>query len=123
MFLEEGADAQTTNAQRWTILADATYRGHAAVKVLLAQDGVDPNFRDAWGNTPLLIVSSWGTFNLEVMKLLLAKEAVVELLLTRGVDMNSCDNAGDTPLDFALYNHNGATKLLRQWGGKSVGYP
>jgi ankyrin repeat protein len=65
--------------------------GHGAVvKLLLAEDGVDPDSQDNIGQTPL----GWATGN--------GHEAVVKLLLARDdVNLDSKDNYGQPPLLWA----------------------
>ena len=59
----------------------------AVVKMLLAKDGVDPDYKDEYRRTPL----AWAAWN--------GRVAVVELLLAKDdVDPDSKDDQGRTPL-------------------------
>ena len=88
-------------------LSRAAVRGHeAAVKLLLAKDGVDPDFKDNNGQTPLSFAA--GTGHEAVVKLLLAK---------KGVDPGSKDKYGETPLSRAASNGlEAVVKMLLEKG-------
>jgi ankyrin repeat protein len=75
---------------------------HNIMKLLLAQDGVNPDPKDGYGRTPL----SWAAAE--------GHEAVVKLLLAReDIDPNSKDRSGWTPLLWAVVNgHEAVVKLL-----------
>jgi hypothetical protein len=89
----------------FTNLMVGSYFGlEAAVKLLLAKDGVDPDSKDSrYGRTPLW----WAARN--------GHEAVVKLLLAKdGVDPDSKDVYGQTPLSWAARNgHKAVVKLLQ----------
>jgi ankyrin repeat protein len=68
--------------------ASAAGRGHdEVVKLLLGKEGIDVNFKDSGGRTPLLWAAAKG--HDKVVKLLLGKE---------GIDVNFKDSGGRTPL-------------------------
>ena len=72
------------------------------VRLLLERDGVDPDSKDSYGQTPL----SWAAAN--------GHEAIVKLLLgVEGIDPDSKDSNGQTPLSRAAENgHEAIVKLL-----------
>jgi ankyrin repeat protein len=79
----------------------------AALKLLLATDGVDPGSRDDEGRTPL----SWATEH--------GDEETVKLLLAR--DCVDPDSGGRSPLFYALYKkHEATARLLRQRGARPI---
>ena len=104
-LFENGYDLNAKDTHGQTPLWWAAGKGHeAVVKLLLAQDGVDPDSKDTeYGQTPL----SWAAGN--------GHEAVVKLLLAQdGVDPDSKDTEyGQTPLSWAAGNgHEAVVKLL-----------
>jgi ankyrin repeat protein len=126
-LLEKGHDPSSTDTWGRTPLSWAARNGHeAAVKLLRAQEGVDPDSKDfGYGQTPLSLAA--GNGHEAIVKLLLAQEgvnpdskefqygqtplllaagngheAVVKLLLAEeGVDPDSKDDDGRTPLWWA----------------------
>ncbi|RYP27804.1 hypothetical protein DL767_007516 [Monosporascus sp. MG133] len=121
----------------WTPLFYATDHGHeAVVKLLLADNRVDPNFKDRNGRTPLSVAAMRG--HEAAVKLLLANsrvspgfkdihgqtplllaarnghETVVKLLLADDrVDPDSKDKTEQTPLFFAVMRrHEAVVKML-----------
>jgi len=93
-LLVERANVQAVDGHGRTPLLLAATNGHEAVaKLLLATEGVNPEFKDPDGRTPLLLAAMNG------------HEAVVKLLLaTEGVDPESKDSDGRTPLLLAVKN-------------------
>jgi ankyrin repeat protein len=92
-----------------TPLLMAALSGHGnVVKLLLATNSVDLNFKDGNGDTPL----SWAAEN--------GQEAVVKLLLVKdNIDLEAEDSVGWTPLSLAAANGNTAiVKLLLEKGAK-----
>jgi ankyrin repeat protein len=81
------------------------------VRLLLANDGVDPDSKDADGQTSL----SWAAS--------CAHEAVVKQLLAEdSVDSDSKDISDQTPLLWAAENgHEAVVKLLLEKGADSIG--
>jgi ankyrin repeat protein len=73
---------------------------------MLAEDGVDPDSKDNYGQTPL----SWAAMN--------GHEAVVKLLLAEdGVDPDPKNDYGMTPLSLAVSNgHEAVVKSLQATG-------
>jgi ankyrin repeat protein len=85
-------------------LSRAAERGHdAVVNLLLAQDGVDADFKSSYGRTPLSMAAANG------------HEAVVKLLLAQdGVDPDPKESHGATPLSRAAANgHEAVVKLVQ----------
>ncbi|KAH7053483.1 ankyrin repeat-containing domain protein [Macrophomina phaseolina] len=91
-LLDEGANVQAMTDDGRTSLSLAAGNGHEGmVKLLLGNDGVDPDSKDNIERTPL----SWAAGN--------GHEGVVKLLLANdGVDPNSENNLGWTPLSWAV---------------------
>ena len=122
--------------RNFTDLTVGSYLGHEAVVKQLLERGVDPDFKDIDGRTPLSWAAEKG--HKEVVKLLLAKDGVdpdskdsknqtplswaaekghkevVELLLAKdGVDPDSKDSKNRTPLLWAAWNgHKEVVELL-----------
>jgi len=87
LLLEKGVEPDSKDGSGQTPLSWAAARGHEAVVRLLLVEGVDPDSKD----TPL----SWAAAN--------GHEAVVRLLLLdKGVDPDSKDKYGRTPLSAAV---------------------
>lgn len=85
-----------------TLLKAAERGMDGMVNMLLAKTGVDPNFKDNEGWTPL----QWAAEN--------GHEAIIKLLLAKGADPNSKDNIGWTPLQWAeIKGDEAILKLLR----------
>jgi len=80
----------------------ARYGQEEVVKMLLAQDDIDPNELDLRDQTPLL----WAALN--------GHEGVVKMLLSRGdTNPNRCDSFDRTPLWMAVADgHSGVVKML-----------
>ncbi|TVY31662.1 Vegetative incompatibility protein [Lachnellula occidentalis] len=102
LLLEKGAELESRDNRGRTPLSMAAVCGHAAVvKLLLAQNVIDPDSRDIHGQTPLHHASRQGHVN------------VVRLLLEKGANAAVADNDGRTPLQLASMNqHTEAIELL-----------
>jgi ankyrin repeat protein len=93
-----------------TILSFASEKGHnAVVQLLLAQDGIDSNFKDHRGMTPLSLAAQSG------------HDYIVSLLLENRVDASSRAtdyfSAGQTALSLAAEKgHENVVKLLLEAG-------
>jgi len=121
----------------WTDFHDAASVGDLERVRELLEEGIDPNARDAHGETPLHKAASEG--HVHVARLLLEHGAnpnardevgwtplhwaaykghvdVVKLLLKHGADPNAQSNSGETPLHIAAYNgHVEVVKLLLEY--------
>ncbi|KAL3467439.1 ankyrin repeat-containing domain protein [Aspergillus heterothallicus] len=84
------------------LLSNAVEYGNLTIAALLLGTGIDPNVRDEYGRTPLVIAAYEG------------QKSMVELLLnTDGVDPGAKDREGSTPLLKAIgSSHVEIAKLL-----------
>ncbi|CEO58471.1 hypothetical protein PMG11_03195 [Penicillium brasilianum] len=102
--LAEGANVQVQcqSETNLTPLPLAAWNGHdAVIQLLLATEGIEPDFRNPNGVTPLAF-AAWN-----------GHEAVVKLLLATRVEPDSKTSSGDTPLLLAVWNgHEAVAKLL-----------
>ncbi len=73
------------------------------VKALL-EHGVRVNVEDSEGNTPLLLATKWGHYD------------IVQLLLAHRADVNKPDTHGNTPLIIAARNYPGLVSCLLDHG-------
>lgn len=116
----------------------AIIKGDISQVESLLQNGIDPNIRDEYGDTPLHVASRWG--HVEIVKLLLnygadpysenvygntplhiaafeGKAKVIEEFLIRGIDPDIRNNNGNTPLHEASCRGNiEAIKVLLDYG-------
>src|SRR5271154_3810358 len=94
--------SQTMPKQMAGVHVAAYFGLREAMTALLATDGIDPDSKNDYGQTPL----SWAAEN--------GHEAVVKLLLaTDGVDPDPKDSQGQTALSWAAANgHEAVVKLL-----------
>jgi ankyrin repeat protein len=138
LLTKDGVDPNSRDNFSRTPLSRAAMFGHVAVvELLLAQDGVDPDPEDDDSETPLVLAAMYS--HDAVIKLLLdtsrvapefkdakyrswvaerGNAAVVEkLLVTDGVDPDSKDNDGRTPLSFvAAEAHTETIQSLLGYG-------
>lgn len=107
--LKEGAPGRAIFESNPTPLMLAAENGHeAVVRLLLATEGVSPDFKDSRGYTPLLQAAKNG------------HGAVVKLLLSEGVNLDSKDFGTLTPLAWAANNgHEVVVKLLIAEGARA----
>jgi ankyrin repeat protein len=136
-------DSQAVPMQM-TGLHVAAYFGLIGVTIRLLEKGHDPNHKDTYSQTPLLLAARYG--HLVVVKLLLdsgqvdidskdrnnqtplsyaaenGHRTVVKLLLGTGqVDVDSKDRSDETPLSYAAENgHAAVVKLLLDTGNVNV---
>jgi len=90
LLLDDGADKDSTDNNRWTPLFIATYHGHEACMRLLLDAGADINKISSWSaTTPLYISAAKG------------HEACVKLLIDYGTDIYKTDINGNTALIIA----------------------
>ena len=96
------ADMNVKDALGRTPLHIAAEKGYADVVIFLVENGADVNLTDAKGNTPLIFIIH-KTGNLEIVKGLLAKGAVV----------NAQNRTGETALMYAAWRgHPEIVRLL-----------
>lgn len=130
LLIEASAEVNEADTAGHTLLMDAVISGDATVVSLLLQAGADVNACDWEGGTALMDAAIVG--NVEIMTLLLNHGAevnartsnlnpecygggtplnaavrsgnidAVRLLLDRGADINEADDAGQTPLMYAV---------------------
>ena len=97
-----GCDVNQIDCMGNTPLTWAAENGHeGVVKILLEQEGINPNGPDEYGRTPLSRAGS-------------GYEGMVEMLLGRN-DANPCEpnKYGQAPLYYAAFNgHEGVVKML-----------
>jgi ankyrin repeat protein len=144
-LLEATIDVDRPNIDGRTPLSYAAGNGRDAIlKLLLKQDGVDPNTKDNVGRTPLFY-AIWNGHDEAISALLFNnkidpdtkdcygtsllsiavrhnREDTVKLLLATGrIDLDSIDYFGRTPLWYAeRYGNAGIIKHLGQGGGYNV---
>jgi len=71
---------------KWTVLSWAAEKGHTTIVDSLLKSGADPNIKNNYGNTALILAAEEG------------QTAIVGSLLKSGADPNIKDNSGSTAL-------------------------
>ncbi|KAJ5742080.1 Ankyrin repeat-containing domain protein [Penicillium manginii] len=103
ILLEENADIEAQDADEMTALHDAAVHGNDDVVAFLLSKGANPCARDYDGKTALHHAVAKG------------RDAVFRLLLANpDVDPNSRDNAGRTPLSWAVPNFYRSENVVEQ---------
>ncbi|RCI15173.1 hypothetical protein L249_6880 [Ophiocordyceps polyrhachis-furcata BCC 54312] len=90
LLLENGADINARNSEGETALSLAAYHGHTSIAKLLLKKGAAASTKQNNGNTALMEAVKRG--HLDLVRLLLA---------TEGVDPDSRNDRGDSPLLYA----------------------
>ncbi|GAF04274.1 ankyrin repeat domain-containing protein [Saccharicrinis fermentans] len=129
--LENGFDANSTDANKRTTLMMAAFNGHTEIVSLLLNNGADVNLTDNINRTALMYAST-GPFTTTVLTLLQAgaqpnlidneenwtavmmaaaegQLEVVKTLVAHGADLTMVDVDGESSLDFA--NSKGHTQV------------
>ncbi|KAM0463710.1 hypothetical protein ACHAO4_000431 [Trichoderma viride] len=109
------ADSKDENGR--TVLYHAAIGGHEALfKTLLSRRDIHADSRDNNGQTTLSWVAGQGY---ETMHKQHSYEAIVRLLIGKGVDIEAKDKVGRTPLSWAAWRGNEAmVKLLLEKGAE-----
>lgn len=113
-LLDEGANPNAYDDDSDNVLINAAIYASADCMKLLLQRKADPNLKNKYGQTPLMLC----THELSRMK----------LLLHYGADVNAKSNSENTALfiacsEYGLYKNikwlidNGADALFKRWGG------
>jgi ankyrin repeat protein len=101
--LDNGADINTTDMNKWTPLMWAVVKGHSnAVQCLLNNPNIAINQQDHDGNTALMIAlllihRTWTTKKVTQQTI----QNVIQLLLDAGADPEIANNKGNAPLHVA----------------------
>jgi len=113
MLLEKGATVETYTHDRWSPLMEASRYGRSKIVRLLLETSpsLDLESRNHYGWTPLKLAAFGG--HLENTR----------LLLKRGADADTCDNAGWTPLmESAKRGYLDVIRLLLEEGASVDSY-
>ncbi|RGP80571.1 hypothetical protein FLONG3_1310 [Fusarium longipes] len=121
IFIDHGVDLEASEEPRApSVLSVSAVQGHTDLAELLIKKGatIDAMSYGTSGQTPLCLASSWGKF------------AMVDLLLSKGADVNKVSEDLETPLYKAVRNgkhdvvelllRNGADECIRCKDGLSV---
>jgi ankyrin repeat protein len=110
LMLDRGADVNARDKYQATPLHSACYMSKLETTRVLLSHGVDIHARNAQGQTPLHVVSHGVRYNDEI-----SEPDLVELLLSRGADVNTQDNDQATPFLLACFclKPRTAEKLLQ----------
>ena len=109
--LPEVEEVNLTRPTDNELLLDACYVGEDSFKVRNCLiRGADPNVKDEYGDTPLLLAINVDDFNNNNLN-------IVKYLLKYGADPNLKDDDGRSPLYFAsMKNHDNVVALLLEHG-------
>ena len=106
MLLDAGADAESTNRSRQTVINIAVERQKVDVVSLLASRKVDIHHRDKYGWTP--IHDATGS---------VPNAEIVRILLESGADLNDSLGDGRTPLHLAARRYPETLRVLLEFHG------
>ena len=96
LMLERGADVNARDKNQATPLHSASYKSNLETSRILLDRGANIHTKNVQGQTPLHIVSQ-GDYGFW------SEPALVELLLSRGADVNARDNDQATPVLLASF--------------------
>lgn len=141
LFISHGGEVNARDHREQTPLHQAIYGGNSELADFLLSKGADVDAGDKNGNTPLLSFPDSDESDLESTALLISRGAridvknalgqgplhlralyghprTMELLLSKGADVNAGDSKGWTPMDYAMReNAREALDLLQRHGG------
>lgn len=129
-LVEEGADINSKDSNRWTILMLAAYQNDTELVEYLISKGADVNAHNSYGKTALMLLAEQkDTDNRALAKMLISNQAGVDLrdeggrpafmfavgegnyrmaefLLLNGASVNVKDISGDNALIYYASNYN-----------------
>ena len=108
-LLEDGADANTQNAEGRTALWEASGRGHSQIVELLLASGADVDRASNVGTTAIWAASNGG------------HTRIVQLLLAKGADVDTRSDIGTALLAASAGGHSQIVQLLLEGGADAMG--
>lgn len=91
-LIESGIDIDGVDYNHITALCYASDRGNVPMAKMLLDNGANIEFRDSYGNTPLLIACS---------KFITNGDAMINLLISYGADINANNYYGVSPKSYS----------------------
>lgn len=113
LLVERGADLDYRSGFAGTALNFALFAGHQHVARYLLERGANPSLPSTMGHgTPAMVFSAYHDEG---------DPGFARLLLSRGVDVNAANDAGETALSYALRNgpDTPLVQFLREAGGRT----
>ena len=92
-LLDAGADINSADQWRDTVLMRAAAYGYANTVKMLLDAGADIDIQDKFGRTALMLTAAWG------------RTGIMELLIQAGADISIRDNDGKTAFDMLKEDH------------------